>query len=62
MRSPSPARRRSARESVEFGACLAAELLARPHAVAGTLWFRSELRFAGPHEEAHRAFGLPADP
>ena len=46
----------------EFGACLAAELLGLPHAVAGALWFRSQLPFAEPHNEARRAVGLPPDP
>src|SRR4051794_40702382 len=46
----------------ESGACLAAEILGRPHAVAGAIWFRSLESDIAPYNEARRAFGLPPDP
>jgi UDP:flavonoid glycosyltransferase YjiC (YdhE family) len=48
-------------DTTEFGACLAAELLGVPHAVAGAVWFRPQTPFAELHNEARRAFGLPPD-
>ena len=46
----------------ESGACLAAEILRRPHAVAGAIWFRSLESVIAPYNEARRAVGLSPDP
>jgi UDP:flavonoid glycosyltransferase YjiC (YdhE family) len=50
------------RGSSESGACLAAEILGRPHAVAGAIWFRSLESNTEPYNEARRAVGLSPDP
>ncbi len=50
------------RESLEFSACLAGELLGLPHATAGALWFRPQAPLAAPLDELRRELGLPADP
>ena len=49
-------------DPTEFGACLAAELLGVPYAVASAIWFRSQVSFTEPHNEARRELGLPPDP
>jgi UDP:flavonoid glycosyltransferase YjiC (YdhE family) len=50
------------REPLEFGACLAGEILGLPHAVAGPLLFRPQMGITEPHNEARSIFGLPPDP
>jgi UDP:flavonoid glycosyltransferase YjiC (YdhE family) len=49
-------------DAIEFGACLAGEILGLPHAVGSVFWFRQQASFAEPHNEARRGFGLPPDP
>ena len=50
------------REDIEFGACLAAELLGLPHAAAGALWFRPQAPLAPPLDALRRELGLTPDP
>jgi len=49
------------RDQSESGACHAAEILGRPHAVAGPIWFRSLEPIIAPYNDARRAVGLPPD-
>ena len=50
------------RDSLEFGSCLAAELLGLPHAAVGALWFRPQAPLAPPLDALRRELGLSADP
>jgi UDP:flavonoid glycosyltransferase YjiC (YdhE family) len=50
------------REGSEFGACLAAELLELPNAVAGALWFRPQAPLMAPLDAVRRDLGLAPDP
>lgn len=50
------------REPLEYGACLAGELLGLPHATAGALWFRPQAPISAPLEALRRELGLKPDP
>src|ERR687898_3524272 len=50
------------REGIEYGACLAAELLDVPHAAAGAFWFRPSAPLMAPLDEVRRDLGLAPDP
>ncbi len=50
------------REGIEYGACLAAELLNLPHAAAGAFWFRPSAPLMAPLDEVRRDLGLAPDP
>lgn len=50
------------REGLEFGACLAAELLGLPHAAAGAFWFRPQASLTPPLDSLRRELGLAPDP
>ncbi len=50
------------REGLEYGACLAAELLDLPHATAGAFWFRPLEPLVAPLDVLRRELGLAPDP
>ncbi len=50
------------REPLEYGACLAGELLNLPHATAGALWFRPQAPLGAPLEALRHELGLSPDP
>jgi UDP:flavonoid glycosyltransferase YjiC (YdhE family) len=50
------------REGIEYGACLAAELLGLPHAAAGAFWFRPSAPLMAPLDEMRCELGLAPDP
>lgn len=50
------------REGIEYGGCLAAELLGLPHATAGAHWFRPQAPLNAPLDALRQDLGLAADP